>query len=120
MPTAGASSHFEDSRLDHLPSVKEAREEPHTKFNDGIDLSQSTQTLDSPRRKFSVRCDQAASLSVESAKSVPALECTHCFSASLITPALWRQSAFMSIRAADAASLIGKINSMSHARCMAD
>jgi hypothetical protein len=28
--------------------------------------------------------------------------------------------AFMSIRAADAASLIGKINSMSHARCMAE
>ena len=38
----------------------------------------------------------------------------------LITPALCRQSAFMTIRAADAASLIGKINSMSHARCMAE
>jgi len=31
-----------------------------------------------------------------------------------------RQSAFMTIRAADAASLIGKINSISHARCMAE
>jgi hypothetical protein len=37
-----------------------------------------------------------------------------------ITPALCRQSAFMTIRTADAASLIGKINSMSHARCMAE
>ena len=66
------------------------------------------------------RCDQAASLSVPSAKNGRALEWTHCFSPSLITPALCRQSAFMTIRAADAASLIGKINSMSHARCMAE
>ena len=36
----------------------------------------------------------------------------------IVIPALWRQSAFMSIRAADAASLIGKINSLSRARCM--
>ena len=54
------------------------------------------------------------------AKNVRALEWTRCFSPSLITPALWRQSAFMTIRAADAASLMGKINSMSHARCMAE
>src|SRR4029077_9935520 len=67
----------------------------------------------------SVRSDQAASLSVASSTNLRALESTNCFSNSLIMPALWRQSAFMSIRAADAASLIGKINSMSHARCMA-
>src|SRR5262249_8840518 len=72
------------------------------------------------RRLFLVRCDQAASLSVASAKNVRALEYTHGFSASLIPPAWGRQSAFISIRAADAASLIGKINSMSHARCMAE
>jgi hypothetical protein len=42
-----------------------------------------------------------------------ALKWTHCFSSSLITPALCRQSAFMTIRAAEAASLIGKINSPS-------
>jgi len=63
--------------------------------------------------------DQAASLSVPSVKNGRALEWTHCFSQSLITPTLCRQSAFMTIRAADAASLIGKINSMSHAPCMA-
>ena len=28
-----------------------SEEEPHTKFNDGIDLSQSTQTLDRPGRR---------------------------------------------------------------------
>jgi len=66
------------------------------------------------------RCDQAASLRVPSAKNERALEWTHCLSSSLITPALWRESAFMTIRAADAASLIGKINSMSHARRMAE
>ena len=71
------------------------------------------------RRSFS-KCDQAASLSLPSAKNGRALEWTHCFSPSLITPALCRQSAFMTIRAADAASLIGKINSTSHARCMAE
>jgi hypothetical protein len=49
-----------------------------------------------------------------------ALEWTHCFSPSLITPALCKQSAFMTIRAADAASVIGKINSISSARCMAE
>jgi hypothetical protein len=70
------------------------------------------------RRLFSVRFDQAASLRVASSKNVRALEWTCCFSASLIIPALWRQSAFMVIRAADATSLIGKINSMS--RCMAE
>src|SRR6516162_1598834 len=71
------------------------------------------------RRHFS-RCDQAASLSVPSAKNGRALEWTHCFSPSPIAPALCRQSAFMTIRAADAASLIGKIDSMSHAHCMAE
>ena len=62
--------------------------------------------------------DQAASLSVPSVKNGRALEWTHRFSSSLITPALCRQSAFMTIRVADATSLTGKINSMSHERCM--
>jgi hypothetical protein len=51
-------------------------------------------------------------------KNVRALEWTYCFSASLIIPAVWRQSAFMTMRAADAASLIRKINSLSRPRCM--
>jgi len=71
------------------------------------------------KRRFSVRCDEAAFLNAPWSTNVRALESTNCFSASLIMPALWRQSAFMSIRAAEAASLIGNINSISHARCMA-
>ena len=58
--------------------------------------------------------DQA--VSVASSKNVRALEWTHCLSPLLITPALWRQSAFMIIRAADTASLTGKINLMSQTR----
>jgi hypothetical protein len=38
----------------------------------------------------------------------------------LITPALRRQSAFMAIRAADAASVIGKMASMSNGRCVVE
>jgi hypothetical protein len=40
-----------------------------------------------------------ASLRVASSKNVRALEWTYCFSASLIIPAMWRQSAFMRIHA---------------------
>ncbi len=57
-------------------------------------------------------------MKVASSKKVRALKWTYCFSASLIIPALWRQSAFMSIRAAEAASVVGKITSMSSAHCM--
>ena len=38
-----------------LRSIGSEREEPHTKFDDGIDLSQSTQTFNCPRRREATR-----------------------------------------------------------------
>src|SRR6516165_9813332 len=62
--------------------------------------------------------NQAASLSLAGSKKVRILESTHCFCCSLITPALCRESAFTAIKAAEAASWIGKIISMSSWRCI--
>jgi len=53
--------------------------------------------------------NQGAFMSVTGSKTVRTLESTHCFCCSLITPALHRQSASIAIKAAEAASLIGKI-----------
>jgi len=85
MPTAGTLSHFENSRLDTSLRSIGAREEPHTKFNDRIDLSQSTQTLDSPGRRETAGCQCSPSCTTSHSHPVAAQRTTAASAATAIT-----------------------------------